>query len=78
MNYILYAIDWRSRAVAVLGGFATRYQGELAQGAVLEKLGPDEAAYMSFEVVVCTDAMRQAFEQFNRINGKAASDANAV
>lgn len=78
MNYILYSIDWRSRAVAVVGGFATRHQAELAQDAAGEKLTPEDREARTFGIDWCTDAMREAFEQFNRVNGKAASDATNV
>lgn len=78
MNYILYSIDWRSRAVAVVGGFATRYEAELARDRSQEKLPPTELDYLSYGIDHCTDAMRAACEQFNRVNGKAASDATNV
>ena len=78
MNYVLYSIDWRSRAVAVVGGFATRYQAEIAQEAAVEKLTPEERDTRTFGIDWCTPAMRDAFEQFNRLNGKAASDATNV
>jgi hypothetical protein len=57
VNYVLYSIDWRSRAVVVVGCFATRYQAEIANEGAVEKLTPDEAATRTFGIVPCTGGM---------------------
>jgi hypothetical protein len=78
VNYVLYSIDWRSRAVAVVGGFSTRYQADIAQAVEVEKLTPEDRETRTFGIDYCSDAMRAAFEQFNRVNGKVAEHATAI
>jgi hypothetical protein len=76
MKFWLYAIDWRSMAIEILGEYASDIRAQAEAKEYLKEL-PDEhredfLIYKTIGVTPVSPEMQSAVDQFKRFNGRVA------
>lgn len=76
MKFWVYAIDWRSMAIEILGEYPNYKQATKATEQFTEGLTPDQlvdcVAYKTIGVTPVSPEMQSAVDQFKRFNGRVA------
>lgn len=76
MKFWVYAIDWRSMAIEIIGEYGTGEQAEIAKARymmIMPKAELDDfVAFKTLNVTPVSNEMRAAVEQFKRLNGNVA------
>jgi hypothetical protein len=76
MKFWLFAIDWRSMAIEILGEYSTEKKAQAAKVEHMEELPPallDELVkYKTLDVTPASPEMCESVLQFKRFNGRVA------
>jgi hypothetical protein len=76
MKFWVYAIDWRSMAIEILGEYATDKMAHAAKVQYMEELPPtmlDELVkYKTLDFTPASPEMCESVLQFKRFNGRVA------